>query len=65
MTGLTIQLHGNEAVTLDDMGEGFFVLSRTNEAGDTERFPLEWSHILDAVKALAPRYGDPKTQIAA
>ena len=58
MANLTIELHGADVVTLDDMGDGTVILSQHNEAtGRLERTALDYRQLVQAVEALCPRYG--------
>jgi hypothetical protein len=63
MYDLTFQLHGEDLVTLDDMGEGQIVLSSYNDTGGREAIALTWDQLSQAVEALRPRYGSEAKNI--
>ena len=59
MHDLTFELHGDETLILDDMGEGALVLSQHSEAtGRLERIAIELPQLLEAIAVLSPRYGE-------
>lgn len=57
----TIELEGDEGVTLDDMGEGYLILTQRCEAGVVHRLTLGWEQLVQAINDLAPRYGAKNT----
>lgn len=57
----TIELEGDVAVTLDDMGEGHLILTQRCEAGAVHRLTIGWEQLVQAVNELAPRYGTKNT----
>jgi hypothetical protein len=57
MQALSHKLIGDEAVTLDDMGEGCLVLSQRNDDGRMERVVVSLGQLQQAVEVLTPRYG--------
>lgn len=60
--GMTFQLHGDEMITLDDMG-GTIVLSQHSElSGRMESVVLELGQLWQAVEIARHRYGSEGTK---
>ncbi|MCB2061938.1 MAG: hypothetical protein KDE25_00490 [Novosphingobium sp.] len=63
MARLTIELQGEDPVTLDDMGEGTVILSQHSEThGRLERIATDYGQLRQALEALRPRYGSQDTK---
>lgn len=58
MHNLTVQLEGEDEVTLDDMGCGSLVFSQHSEvSGRMERVVVDWKQLLQAAEVVRLRYG--------
>ena len=65
MPDMSFRLTGDEAVTIDDMGECIVVFTQEDEAGLLHRVVVNLEDHLAALAPVMAHYGFPKTQIAA